>query len=536
MHFGFLYFTCGIIALSLAALFPTSLLIVVCSWTALCFFCVSLAYFFNNPSIFRKKIDGRIPFFVKVFFIPFLVIIHTYNKFARAFDGVPSIQSVEENLFIGDRLTSSDVQVMADKNIKAVLDVTAEFESLDWTLTNEKISYHNIPILDHSIPPDKELYKAVIWIKNQQRANGAVLVNCALGRGRSALVIAAYLLSQSDQKEISGTLRELKRTRSTVNLNKRQRKLLAKIIKEEPFHSLPKAWIIANPVSGGGKWNEYKSEIFQKLSQHYLLTVRESTVDCSVSQLAQEAVADSTDVIIACGGDGTVAEVASQIVDTEITLGIVPAGTTNALCHVLMGVKAKILPVETACNYIIDGKSRRIDTARCNDRLVLLLVGLGFEQKMIEAADRQAKDEYGQFAYLMGLWQAIQSSDVLSMTVSIDENEPFTLHTSSLVVANAAPLTTILAQGKGNPDHFDGLLDVTWIDTEKNQDNPIAGLLELAISGVFDVSSDYSIKHLHAKKIKISVDPESNYVIDGEVCSPDDLEISICPKSLRVFC
>lgn len=524
------------LAMFLAILFRTSLFTILFGWIALSFLCVSLAYFANNPSIFRKKMDGRIPFFAKLFFIPFLVIIHIYNKIARDFDGVPSIQCVGENLFIGDKLTPSDVAILADKNIKAVLDVTAEFESLDWTLANETISYHNIPILDHSTPREKELSQAIIWIKNQQLHKGPVLIHCALGRGRSALIVIAYLLSQSTHKKISTVLNELRKTRSTVNLNKRQMKLLERSIQEKQLSSLPKAWIIANPVSGGGKWDEYKSELFQTLSQHYLLTIRESSAKYSLSRITGEAVTDRAHAIIACGGDGTVSEVAAQMVNTDIKLGIVPAGTTNALCQVLMGVKSKILPVETACNFIINGRTRRIDSARCNGKLVLLLVGLGFEQEMIESADREAKDEYGQFAYLRGFWQAIQNNDVLKITVSLDDKEPFTIETSSLVVANAAPLTTILAQGKGNPNHSDGLLDVTWIDAEKVQDSPVTGLLELAISGIFNISSEYSIKHVHAKKVKISVDPECKYVIDGEVFDPGELEITISPKSLRVFC
>jgi diacylglycerol kinase family enzyme len=104
--------------------------------------------------------------------------------------------------------------------------------------------------------------------------------------------------------------------------------------------------------------------------------------------LAEQAVANAPDTVIACGGDGTVSEVAASLVNTDIKLGLLPMGTTNALCHVLLGIKVKLLPVETACSCIITGHTRLIDTAICNDRVVLLLVGLGFGQKMIEAASR----------------------------------------------------------------------------------------------------------------------------------------------------
>ncbi|WPD22139.1 MAG: diacylglycerol kinase family protein [Candidatus Electrothrix scaldis] len=534
MKFGALYFLGGILSIFSAYLLWPSLYSVFFLWMASSLLCVSFAYFTNTPGIFRKKSNGRIPFCIKLGFIPFLIIIHSYNKLARDFDKVPSIQRISDELFIGDRVTPSDASILIEKKIQAVLDVTAEFESLNWAATLESISYLNIPVLDHAIPSEEELLRAIIWIKNQQVYNGPVLVNCALGRGRSALVIAAFLLNQSRKNDITDVLAHLKTLRKTIRLNKRQRKLLMKVVEHEHFSALPKAWIIANPVSGGGKWPEDKEQIIEELSSHFVLTIKETSEAKSATSLAEEALADAPGTIIACGGDGTVSEVAATVVNTDIKLGIIPMGTTNALCHVLMGIKVKFLPIEVACSYITAGHTRVIDTARCNGRLVLLLVGLGFEQKMIEAAGREEKNEYGQFAYLMGLWQAVQQNHLLQMTISLDGGEPFTLETNSLVVANAAPLTTVLAQGKGNPDFLDGLLDITWIDPERG--SGIMGLLELSIAGMLNVNPGTSVNHMHAQQVQISVEPPSNYVIDGEVYPPEDLDISILPKSLSVYC
>ncbi|MCI5163608.1 MAG: hypothetical protein D3917_16640, partial [Candidatus Electrothrix sp. AX5] len=71
------------------------------------------------------------------------------------------------------------------------------------------------------------------------------------------MVIAAFLLSQTKNNDVTDVLAHLKALRKTIRLNKRQQKLLMKIIKHKQFVALPKAWIIANPVSGGGKWAEY---------------------------------------------------------------------------------------------------------------------------------------------------------------------------------------------------------------------------------------------------------------------------------------
>jgi len=49
--------------------------------------------------------------------------------------------------------------------------------------------------------------------------------------------------------------------------------------------------------------------------------------------LSKKAVAEKVDVIIAVGGDGTVNEVASQIINSSSVLGIVPMGSGNGLAR-----------------------------------------------------------------------------------------------------------------------------------------------------------------------------------------------------------
>ncbi|WP_419175985.1 diacylglycerol kinase family protein [Desulfosediminicola sp.] len=536
MYMGIVYLFCGLAGIICLLLSPSNLGRLIFAWISIPFLVVSWAYFSNQSKIFRKDARGKIPFYIKVLFIPFLIVTHIYNLIARKNDGVPSIQRISDGLYIGDKLTASDLSVIAQKEIQAILDVTAEFESLRWSLLDTKMAYLNIPILDHAVPSAEDLQQAIIWIKNQQRLNGPVLVNCALGRGRSALVIAAYLISNRKGSSVEQTLQDLKKIRRTVNLNTRQRKKLEQFIESEKLFRLPTAWIIANPVSGGGKWGEYKQEVCSELSVQYLMTIKESSEHESISSLAKEGVRQNPDTIIACGGDGTVSEVAAQVVNTDIRLGIIPAGTTNALCHVLMGIQSKLSPVETACSYILKGDSKKIDTAQCNGRLVLLLVGLGFEQKMIEAADRQEKDEYGQFAYLKGLWQAIQKGKTIHVTLSLDDQEPFSIETGSLVVANAAPITTLLALGKGNPDHADGLLDITWLAPEENELGVVSSLFELALSGMLNISSGNTVQHHHARKVTIINETDPHYVIDGEVYQDEQLHIEIFPQSLRVVC
>ena len=112
-------------------------------------------------------------------------------------------------------------------------------------------------------------------------------------------------------------------------------------------------------------------------------------------------------------------------------MGIIPFGTANALSQVLHGYISKVIPISTACDIIIEGNTLSIDTATCNDHVMLLVAAVGFEEKMISAADREEKNVGGQFAYLKGLWNAISNNENMTFKVAKDNQPAETLETPS---------------------------------------------------------------------------------------------------------
>ncbi|MCU8085906.1 diacylglycerol kinase family protein [Shewanella sp. SM21] len=544
IHIKYLY-TAGAVLLAYFAVTDTSpLLTFICAWTSLSLFLVGSAYWFNLASIFRKRQDGTIPWYIRWGFIPFLLGSRLYNHWARKYDSVPPMQRIDEHLYLGCRLFSADLETIKANKITAILDVTAEFDGLDWSQFEDHIEYLNIPILDHSVPTSAQLNQAVNWLHRQVRANKQVLIHCAMGRGRSVLVLAAYLVCKDKQQHFAEVLQQIKQIRKTAGLNKWQLRALDRMLSQGKINIHKVAWIIANPVSGGGKWQEYSEQIKDELKAYFDLTLKLTTADETANIFAEQARNAGADIIIACGGDGTVTEVASQIVDTDIVLGIIPLGTTNALSHALFGLGSKLIPISQALDNIIQGHCQAIDTARCNEALVLLLVGIGFEQQMIESANRERKNALGQFAYLDGLWRAVNADITLTIQLSLDDAKPTTLTTHSLIVANAAPFTSVLAQGDGEPNMTDGLLDITLLDAGDEPKEQLLSLAELAIAGwvkegnknVRDQQASASkVHHAHAKKVTISSQPKCKYVIDGEVFEPADLTIEVQPASLKVF-
>lgn len=131
------------------------------------------------------------------------------NPFHWAFDKLyPAIRYLYERimghrwfdriapqLWLGGAPTyTRDYQFLLDNDITAVLDMRAEREG-DRTFYDEHgINYRRLEVLDAMVPPDEYLSEGADWINEQIEDGRTVLVHCAKGRGRSATLVAAYMM------------------------------------------------------------------------------------------------------------------------------------------------------------------------------------------------------------------------------------------------------------------------------------------------------------------------------------------------------
>lgn len=523
----------GAIATWLVPFWPLKILL---GWVFFSLSAVSFAYIFHYPSLFRKRKDGTIPFYIRWIFIPFLLGTGAYNSWARKHDKVPPIQQIKSSLFLACRLSTRDVDTLKQQGVNAIVDVTAEFDALDWSAQQMDCQYLNVPILDHTSPTPEQLNTAINWIDQQIRDDRKVVVHCALGRGRSVLIVAAYLLAIDKTLSIEEAMSQIQSIRSTARLNKKQLAALTKIKQGGRIRLTQSLAVIANPVAGGGKWQDEKNHILALLNPHFRVTVLETTQDISAKQRAMAAVENGADILVACGGDGTVTEVASVCVNNNKTLAVIPLGTANALSQVLHGYRSRLLPIQTACDVITGGHKTTMDTAICNDELVLMVVALGFEQQMISSADRSEKNEGGQFAYLRGLWKALSANNTMSLKVTFDdEAQTQDISTPSFVIANAAPITTALAQGGEQPNITDGKADITWLHPQQDEDSQLLSLAELVLADKQTKQASERIYHKQAQTIKIELDKKTPYAVDGEIREAKVIQVAITKQNLQVL-
>lgn len=135
------------------------------------------------------------------------------------------------------------------------------------------------------------------------------------------------------------------------------------------------------------------------------------------------------EAIVAAGGDGTIRAAAAGMTGSDTPLGIVPCGTANVLAHEI-GLEAT---PDRVCQTLRHGPPVPIVCARANDELFLLMVGAGFDARVVAALSHTLKNRIGKGAYVGPVLGALLMP-IETLDVTIDQR----LHTASwVVIANA---------------------------------------------------------------------------------------------------
>jgi YegS/Rv2252/BmrU family lipid kinase len=291
-----------------------------------------------------------------------------------------------------------------------------------------------------------------------------------------------------------------------------------------------KACLIFNPVAGQGNAEQDLETIESLLRPAIDLDVVVTTAECEPGELAKAAIERGAEAIIASGGDGTLSAVAAALMGTQIPLGIISRGTANAFANALD------LPttIPEACEAIVTGSTQVVDMARCNGLPMVLLAGIGFEAETVNLADRTAKNRLGILAYVLAGLKQVGNLKPFEVEIEL-EDKIVQVSAAAITIANAAPATSILAQGSAGVVFDDGMLDLTIVA-------PATPLV--AIATAFDLLSSTlrgaasqrdDIGYLRAKKFKVTTNPPQKVVLDGEVIGMTPIEVECLPGGLTVF-
>jgi hypothetical protein len=216
---GFVFLCFGALILYQAIRLETFLLKLIVLSASVSFLGVGLSYVFRSPKLFLKTRRGSLSPFSFVFFWPYHFMNFLSLAAFRFFSTKPAFHEILPGLFLGCRLFPSDQLKMANLNIQSVLDLTCEFGEVEFL--RGQSAYLCIPLLDTTAPTIADLETGIKFIQSHL-PEGSVYVHCALGHGRSATFVVAYLLTARISTNPDEAIKFLQSKRSGVKLHSEQ--------------------------------------------------------------------------------------------------------------------------------------------------------------------------------------------------------------------------------------------------------------------------------------------------------------------------
>jgi YegS/Rv2252/BmrU family lipid kinase len=133
---------------------------------------------------------------------------------------------------------------------------------------------------------------------------------------------------------------------------------------------------IANPRSGANRKRDLPKLIQDNLDHDvYEYELCYTQYAGHAIELAREGVGKGDYMVVACGGDGSVNEISSQLIQTDTILGVLPCGSGNGFAmHIGVGRN-----VAKAVEFLNDGQAITIDSCHLNDKTFVNLAGVGFD-------------------------------------------------------------------------------------------------------------------------------------------------------------
>lgn len=286
---------------------------------------------------------------------------------------------------------------------------------------------------------------------------------------------------------------------------------------------------IVNPTAGSGNHlisQDFLYKFFDK--DDYAITIKNSAYKKHAKSLTKSSIAEGADIIVACGGDGTINEVASCLVNTNIVLGIIPLGSGNGLASNLKIPKN----IARAIALIKTTAVKKIDVGLINEHYFFSNTGIGIDAQVIMHYENS--NERKLISYIKSSLKALRGLSYRNrITVEINgktiETYPFLVFISNSNEMGYKISLTPMASLQ------DGLLDVLIVSKMSRLKSLFFGFLillkkhHLLKEAQSYQSNDIKIRQSNHKAYESQIDGEF-FNIDSEAIS-----ISVLDKSLHVI-
>ena len=238
-----------------------------------------------------------------------------------------------------------------------------------------------------------------------------------------------------------------------------------------------------------------------------------------------------TDVVIA-GGDGTVSQVVSSLMDCKVNFGIIPCGSGNGLAYTAKIAKE---PAK-ALDIIFNGKPSAIDGFYINDQFACMLCGVGFDAKV--AHDFAKEPKRGLTTYVKQVVKNFFSAKTYSFELTVN-NKTFTTDAYFISIANSNQFGNNFTIAP-KASLTDGLLDVVIVTNQSKLSVLLQTLKQIRGKNKLETKTIEEKKkgviYFQTDKLSISNLSQAPLHIDGDPAeTPEKLTIEVKKKCFRLI-
>ena len=270
-----------------------------------------------------------------------------------------------------------------------------------------------------------------------------------------------------------------------------------------------KLFFIFNPLSGKALIKNKLLDIVDVFVQGgYEVQVHPTQKPGEAAERTAEA-AKWADLIVCCGGDGTLDEAVNGLrrAERDVPLGYIPAGSTNDFASSLQISRDMV----EAARQIMQGEVRRVDVGSFNDQTFVYVAAFGIFTEVSYETDQNMKNILGYVAYLLEGVKRIFDIKTYRMKVASDTDRYegefiYGMVTNSCSVGGFKNLT-----GK-NVEMDDGYFEVTLIHAPKNA----LELNEIISCLLTREDTTNLIESFKTTKLVVEAETEASWTLDGE--------------------
>ena len=284
--------------------------------------------------------------------------------------------------------------------------------------------------------------------------------------------------------------------------------------------------VVVNPISGIGKQRHIET-VFAKNLNHDLFDyeIRYTERPNHGAEIARSGVDEGFDIIVAVGGDGTVNDVITGIVNTPVKLGIIPCGSGNGLARCL---RIPLLPY-MAVRVLNQYYEEVIDTIVVNDTYtVASIAGVGFDAHIAHLM-KLAKTR-GLPAYVNLILREYASYQCKDYHLVIDDKE-IDRNAWFIAIANSNQFGFNMAVAP-HAVLDDGIIDISIVDKVPIEHIPITG--PLIYANHFELSQHVEMFKAHEIHIYGNIDRWVNIDGEGKNCG-DEIHFINHQKSFNII-